>query len=121
MRVRLLYLPVVVAFIVAVAPAWADVNPALIQQVGNTWYVTPANDINVDGDNLTYVIDQANPGDTILLKSGTFWIGKPGAYVYEVTIPVPGGPTFSMTSPVQALMIGKKLSIRVRLTHRATS
>lgn len=67
-----------VMLVAAAVPAVGDVNPALIQQVGNNWYVTPANDVDVDGDNLAFVVESSQAGDTVVLRAGTFWIGKPG-------------------------------------------
>jgi hypothetical protein len=38
--------------------------------------VYPTGDVNLDGDNIQAAIDSANPGDEIILKAGTFMLGK---------------------------------------------
>ena len=84
------------ALLAAVGTAAAAVNPALIEHVGNSWNITPANDIDVDGDDLTWVTKQAQPGDTLVLRAGTFRLGKTGSYTYTVVLAVLGSPSFTI-------------------------
>jgi hypothetical protein len=99
------------ALLAVVGTAAAAVNPALIEHVGNSWYITPANDIDIDGDDLTWVTNQAQPGDTLVLRAGTFWLGKTGSYTYTVVLPVPGSPSFTMTVGFQVFVIDKRLTL----------
>lgn len=57
--------------------AWGWVDMSRICHVGDTWYVTPSCDVERDCDTVQYAIDNAQPGETILLKRGIFDFGEP--------------------------------------------
>ena len=55
--------------------SWAYVDENLIENVGDTWFITPATDVERDADTVQYVVDSAADGDVIYLRSGTFDFG----------------------------------------------
>lgn len=56
--------------------AWGWVDMSRVSHVGDTWYVTPSDDVERDCDTIQYAVDNAQPGETILLERGVFDFGE---------------------------------------------
>ena len=119
-------------FCLALRPAWAaGCHPAYVLKSHNTWKVIPANNLDLDSDNLFCAIEAATassvPDPVIVLGAGTFMLGKarPGGEDYEVI--TPGGKHLfikdavgeSLHGPEWCLRTSERMfSLRKRMTLR---